>query len=46
MTQTKNNIITAQACAITDMVITTLERAIIIQDQSMMALFSMLNNQL
>jgi hypothetical protein len=42
--QTKNSIINAQAHAIIDMVVVTLERTTIIQDQNMMVLFSMLDD--
>jgi hypothetical protein len=44
--QIESNYINAQAHAIVDMAIKTLERAAIIQDQSMMAIFSMFNDRL
>jgi len=44
--QTKNNIINAQVCTITNMAVTILERTLIIQNQSMMAVFSMPDDQL
>ncbi len=44
--QTESNGINAQACAIANMAITTLERIAIIWNQSMMAIFSMFNDQL
>jgi DNA repair exonuclease SbcCD ATPase subunit len=44
--QTESNNINVQVHTIVDMAIATLERTTIIQDQSIMAIFSMFNDQL